>query len=752
MTCAACVARVESALRRTPGVRSAGVNFATRTATVWSDPQAPDDAALVRAVRGAGYDATVQRPAAGISNVDPFTTQEGHERRLRRRVIVACALAAPVAAIAMTHGAVPALHGAGARWAQFALTTPIFFWCAAPFHVAALRGLRRGLAGMDTLVSLGTTAAYGASVGALLWPRLFGAGHGPGGRHDAPVYFEAAAVIIALVLLGRFMEARATARTGGAIRRLIGLQPKTARVVRSGEELDVPIGDVAIGDLVLVRPGEKVPVDGVVESGESAADESMLTGESRPVDKRPGDEVFGATLNAGGALIVRTTRVGADTALQQIVRLVREAQGSKAPIARLADSVSAWFTPAVLLIAAIAGIAWWLGAPEGSRFEMALLTSVSVLVIACPCALGLATPTAIMVGTGRGAERGILIRSAAALEAARRLDVVVLDKTGTITEGRPRLVGVVAAPEIGESELLRLAAGAERRSEHPIAGAVVASALERALAPPEPERFRALAGLGVEARVDGRDVLVGKRKFLEERGVACAPLDALTDGAEARGATVLSVAIDGVGAGILIVADEVRATSREAVGALRALGLRVVMVTGDQPGPAHRVAERVGIPPEDVAAEASPSDKTAHVEQWQARGLRVAMVGDGVNDAPALARADVGVAMGSGTDVAMEAADVTIVRGDLRAVAEMASLSRATIRIVRQNLFWAFVYNVIGIPLAAGVFYPATGWLLSPMAASGAMALSSVSVVANSLRLRSWRGGSAGDRRSAASA
>jgi Cu+-exporting ATPase len=598
---------------------------------------------------------------------------------------------------------------------------------------------------MDTLVALGTGAAYIYSVVATIWPRLFveaaGAGTSAHASSDhgasqlAPVYFEAAAVIIVLVLLGRYLEARATARTGAAIRLLIGMQPRTARVVRDGSEVDVPIERVGVGELVLVRPGEKIPVDGLVESGESDVDESMLTGESEAVSKRAGSNVFGATMNTTGSLRVRVTRVGAETALQQIVRLVREAQGRKAPISRLADKVSGIFVPIVIAISATTFVVWWLASPQETRLGHALMTAVSVLIIACPCALGLATPTAIMVGTGRGASRGILIRGGDALERAHKISVMVLDKTGTITEGRPTLTDIVTVGggDIDPSELVRLAASIERESEHPLGAAIVRGAEERGLALADASGFRAIVGQGVEGVVDGRRGLIGKREMLEARAVRVT-LGAEAEALSAQGRTTVLVAVDGREAGVIGVSDRVRETSRGAIAGLREMGIEVVMITGDHPETARAVGAEVGV--ERVFARVLPGEKAAHVSDLQKGGRVVGMVGDGINDAPALAQADVGFAVGTGTDIAIESADVTLMRADLRAVVDAIRLSRATMRTIKQNLFWAFVYNVIGIPIAAGLLFPWTGWLLSPMIASGAMAFSSVSVVLNSLRLR----------------
>jgi Cu+-exporting ATPase len=607
---------------------------------------------------------------------------------------------------------------------------------------------------MDTLVAMGTGAAYLYSLAATIMPEFFAgfttgaaaaahgtpAGHATGGAgaaHMVPVYYEAAAVIIVLILLGKYFEARATGRTTAAIKRLIGLQAKTARVVRDGQEQDVPIEAVIVGDRVLVRPGEKIPVDGTVESGQSAVDESMLTGESMPVEKAAGDSVFGATINTTGALRLVATKVGADSALQQIVRLMQEAQGSKAPIARLADRISGVFVPIVIAIAVVTFGAWWFVSPADTRLSMALVTAVSVLIIACPCALGLATPTAIMVGTGRGAEQGILIKGGEALETAHRLTAIVLDKTGTITHGKPAVTNVTPAAGFDAAELLRLAASAEQHSEHPLAAAIVREAVGRGVALSEPAQFTAVVGHGVEATVEGKKLLVGKAALLQQRGVSITLADRAAELA-ASGRTPMFVAVDGREAGIIAVADTIRPESKDAIATMHGLGLRVVMMTGDNRRTADAVASQVGV--DQVYAEVLPKDKADKVKALQAEGHIVGMVGDGINDAPALAQADVGLAVGTGTDVAMESADITLMRGDLRAVPQAIALSHATMRAIKQNLFWAFIYNLIGIPIAAGLLYPFTGWLLSPIIASAAMAFSSVSVVLNSLRLARAKG------------
>ncbi|MFM9996919.1 MAG: heavy metal translocating P-type ATPase [Phycisphaerales bacterium] len=757
MTCAACAGRIEKRLGRQPGVSAAHVNFATKIATVRYDPATTEPATLARVVEEIGYSAIV--PDSSATGGGPraradhgehaahLTIDETEARGLLTRTVVGAVLSIPVLVIAMAHGTVEAFNTPWINWVQLALTTPVLFWCGSRFFRSAWKGLRHGSANMDTLVALGTGAAYLASLIATVRPEFI-AGLSGAAAHTAtadggapgivPVYYEAASVIIVLILLGKLLEARATGRTTAAITRLIGLQPRTARVVRGGAEHDVPVEGVAVGDLLLVRPGETVPVDGQVESGQSAVDESMLTGESLPVDKGLGEQVFGATMNTTGVLRVRAIRVGEDTALSRIVRLVREAQGSKAPLARLADRVSGVFVPVVIVVAAVTFAAWWVASPADTRLSLSLMTAVSVLIIACPCALGLATPTAIMVGTGRGAERGILIRSGAALEAAHRLTVVVLDKTGTITEGKPALTDLNLPPGavLTEPAMLCAAASAEKSSEHPLARAIVRAATERGLPLAEPTTFRALIGRGVEATIDGHAVLVGTAALLTDRGVAVT-LAARAAELASLGRTPMFVAIDGREAGLLGVADTIKPGSKGAIARLRAMGLRVVMMTGDNRRTADAVGAEVGV--DQVFAEVLPEGKAERVAALRAEGHVVGMVGDGINDAPALAGADVGISLGTGTDAAIESSDITLIRGDLRAVPEAIALSRATMRTIRGNLFWAFAYNVLSIPIAAGVLYPFTGWLLSPMIASATMALSSVSVVLNSLRLRRAR-------------
>jgi Cu+-exporting ATPase len=614
-------------------------------------------------------------------------------------------------------------------WVLLALATPVQFWVGASYHRDFLRDLRHRSASMATLVSIGTSAAYLFSLAVTLWPEAF-AGAG------AMTYYETSAVVITLVVLGRWLEARARGRTSEAIRRLLSLAPRTARVVRDGVEREIPTGEIAVGDLIRIRPGERVPVDGLVVEGVSAVDESMLTGESLPAEKAPGAAVAAGTVNRTGSFVFQATRVGSETTLARIVRLVQEAQGSRAPIQRLADRVAAVFVPVVLVIAA-ATFAVWLAVGPQPRLAMALTTAVAVLVIACPCAMGLATPTAIMVGTGRGAEHGILIRSAAALELLHRVDTVVFDKTGTLTVGRPEVTDVVAAGGVGEDDALALAAAAEQGSEHPLGEAIVRAAKERGLAMPPVSEFATVPGQGVDAMAPEGRVLLGNRRLMETRGIDASALAVRAAALEAEGKTVMHLAFGGRLLAVVAAADVLKPEASATVARLRGRGLGVVMLTGDNRRTAEAVARRAGI--DRVSAEVLPEAKAAEVRRLREAGAIVAMVGDGINDAPALAEASVGLAMGSGTDVAIDAADVTLMRGDLRGVPAAIDLSRRTMRIVKENLAWAFGYNVVLIPVAAGVLYPVGGVLLSPILAGAAMAFSSVSVVLNSLRLKRWK-------------
>jgi Cu+-exporting ATPase len=659
---------------------------------------------------------------------------------MTRRLRFALSLAVPLLVLVMGPMLVPGAHGllppAAQAVLELLLATPVVLWAGWPFFERMARSFRSGRFNMFTLIGIGTGVAWAYSVLAVAAPGLFAASLR---AHDGQVgrYFESAAVIVALVLLGQVLELRARARTGGAIRALLGLAPKTARRLEAeGHEADVPLEDVRVGDRLRVRPGEKVPVDGVVVEGSSAVDEAMVSGEPLPVEKVAGSRVTGSTINGTGSFVMRAERVGRDTLLARIVQLVAEAQRSRAPIQRLADRVAAWFVPAVVLAAALAFLAWALVGPE-PRLAHALVAAVSVLIIACPCALGLATPMAIMVGVGRGASSGVLWKDAAALETLARVDTLVVDKTGTLTEGKPRLVAVVDLDGGDGAESLRLAASLERGSEHPLAAAVVAAAEARGLALAPAADFRSHTGRGLTGTVEGRTLVLGNAVLLEQQGVDAAPLAALAAGEQAEGRTVLLLAVDGGPRALLSAADTLKASAREAIRDLQAEGLRVVMLTGDGRTAAEAVARALGI--ERFEAEVLPERKAAVVQALQREGRRVAMAGDGVNDAPALAAAQVGIAMGTGTDVAIQSAGVTLVKGDLRGIVRARRLSRATVSNIRQNLFWAFFYNALGIPIAAGVLYPWLGWLLSPMLAAAAMSLSSVTVIANALRLRHAR-------------
>ena len=663
---------------------------------------------------------------------------------MRRRFVVSAILTAPVLLWTMAEMFWHGLHEAApaVQWGQLVLATPVVLWGGWPFFVRAARSIRSLRLNMFTLIGIGTGAAYGYSVVATLAPGLFPPSfRGTGGRLE--VYFEAAAAIVTLVLLGQVLELRARGRAAGAIRALLNLAPRTARRLREGREEDVPLSQVRPGDRLRVRPGEKVPTDGVVLEGTSAVDESLMTGESIPVAKGPGDGVIGGTVNGTGGLVMRAERVGAETLLAQMVRLVGEAQRSRAPVQRVADAVAGYFVPAVVACSATTFAAWAIWGPAPALAH-AMVNAVAVLIIACPCALGLATPMSVMVAVGRGAIAGVLIRDAEALELLEKVEVLVVDKTGTLTEGRPSVVGVVAVPPHDEDELLALAATLERGSEHPLAGAIVRAAEQRRLALADATDFRAITGKGVTGRsagplsgVQGRAVALGNAALLKELGIEVGELAARAEAMRNEGQTVVFLAVDGRAAGILGVADPIKASTPEAIDMLRHEGVRVVLVTGDSRATAEAVAATLGIG--EVHAEVRPEEKGQIVRQIQSQGRRVAMAGDGVNDAPALAAADVGIAMGAGTDVAMESAGVTLVKGDLRGIARARRLSRAAMRNIRQNLFFALVYNLLGVPVAAGVLWPFTGLLLNPMIAAAAMSFSSVSVVANALRLRRLR-------------
>ncbi len=715
MSCASCVAKVEKALKSVPGVLDVSVNLAAEKATVRLAHKQVTVEKLKEAVRRIGYDVPEEKPDAHADH------HKEYEGQLRHRLIVSAALTIPIFLL-MYPGMLGLKLPVPDQWnylVQLLLATPVQFWAGWQFYRGAWAALRNKTADMNTLIAVGTTAAYGYSA---LLPLFSAHGH-------MDLYFDTSAAIITLILLGRLLEARAKGRTSEAIKKLIGLQAKTARVIRDGQERDIPVEDVQVGDVVLVRPGEKIPVDGIVVEGASTVDESMITGESLPIEKRPGDEVIGATLNKTGSFKFRATKVGSETALAQIIKLVEEAQSAKPPIAKLADVIASYFVPAVIGIAIIAFVGWYFFGPQPALTK-ALLNFVAVLIIACPCALGLATPTSIMVGTGKGAEHGILIRGSDALEMAHKLTTIVLDKTGTVTKGRPEVTDILTISGISEEQLVQLAASVERVSEHPLGEAIVKRAQERHLTLTEARDFSAIPGHGIRASINGHHVLVGNLQLMRDENVT---LDGLLEHAErfsAEGKTPVFVAQDGQALGVIAIADTVKEGAREAVAALKTLGLEVVMITGDNKKAADAIARQVGI--EQVFAEILPSEKAEIVKRLQAQGRIVAMVGDGINDAPALAQADVGIAIGTGTDVAMEASDITLVGGDLRGVVTAIALSRATIRNIWQNLFWAFIYNTVLIPVAA------LG-LLNPILAAGAMGLSSVSVVSNALRLRKFR-------------
>jgi Cu+-exporting ATPase len=733
MTCASCVRSVETALAHVPGVASAEVNLANERATVRL-ADAVEPGALVHAVERAGYGALVipEGDAARAAAVeDERALRLRYVGSLRRRLIVAGVLGAATMVLSMASHVIPELeHAEWRAYALFLLATPVQVWAGAPFYRAAWNAARHGTSNMNTLIAVGTTAAYGFSVAATFLPGIFIAN---GLEPHANLYYETSSAIIALVLAGRFMEARARAHTGDAIRSLLALGAKTARVRRpGGVEEDVPIEHLVVGDVVLVRPGETIATDGLILAGSSSVDESMLTGESIPVEKAAGAEVTGGTLNLTGAFRFRATRVGQATTLAQIVRLVEDAQGSKAPIQRLVDDVASVFVPVVFAIAGLAFAVWVLFGPE-PRLSFAITAFIAVLIIACPCALGLATPTAIMVGTGRGAARGILIKSAQALEAAQRIDTVAFDKTGTLTVGRPEVTDVLVCADYGENESIQLMASAELRSEHPLARAVLEAARTRGLSPAEPERFEYFPGHGVHAVVEGHDVFVGNKAFAVAHGFADLG-DGLLSHHESAGKTPLVATVDGKPLAILALADVPRSAAKEAIDDLRRMGLRTLLVSGDTRRTAEAIARTLGI--DEVRAEVRPDGKAALISELQRAGRKVAMVGDGVNDAPALAQADLGIAIGSGTDVAIASAGIVLVGGDPRGVPRALRLARKTVGTIRTNLFWAFFYNVALIPLAAGAFYPFLRVLLSPILAAAAMGVSSVTVVTNSLRLR----------------
>lgn len=744
MSCASCASTIEQAIQSIPGVINCTVNFGVEQATVTYDAKQTNSDQITYAVSEVGYSAhPISEPGEEEDDTER-TVRKAEQQDLKRKVIVGGILSVLLIIGTLEHigiSLLSPLQWLAIPWVQLILAFPVQFWVGQSFYRGAISAFRHRTADMNTLIALGTTIAYFYSVWTTINPIFFlSQGLKP------EVYFEASTVIITLTLVGRFLENRAKGETSEAIRKLMGLQAKTARVVRDRKEMDIPIAEVVVGDVVVVRPGEKIPVDGEVIAGSSVVDESMITGESIPTTKQPGDDVIGATINKTGSFRFQATRVGKDTALAQIVKLVQQAQGSKAPIQKLADQVTAWFVPAVIGLA-IATFAIWFDFM--GNLTLSMITMVGVLIIACPCALGLATPTSVTVGIGKGAENGILIKGADSLELAHQIQTIVLDKTGTITQGKPGVTDFATMLEVDRHNnqawaiepltLLRLAGAVERNSEHPLAEAVVTYAESQSglKALPEAEKFEAIAGSGVQGVVEGRLVQIGTQRWMDELGIETLPLHAQKVAWEDAGKTAVFVAVDGRLQGLIGIADTIKPSSPAAIRAMQRMGLEVVMLTGDNRRTAEAIAQQVGI--RRILAEVRPDQKADTVKKLQAEGKVVAMVGDGINDAPALAQADVGLAIGTGTDVAIAASDITLISGDLQGIVTAIKLSRATMRNIRQNLFFAFAYNVAGIPLAAGILFPFFGWLLNPIIAGAAMAFSSVSVVSNALRLRQFQ-------------
>ncbi len=732
MTCAACVRRVEMALKDLEGVTDVAVNLATAKATITHGAAWGGEAALQQTVIDQGYEYLGVQDASGE---DPIrVAREKEYKDLRHRFIAGAVLSVPIFLGSMQHW-FPFLMGVPRQPVlilTFILTTPVVFWVGSRFLIGAFKAAKQKTTDMNTLVAVGALAAYLYSTLATFWPHFFMVAD-----LMPHVYYDGAAIIITLIILGRMLEARAKGKTGLAIQRLMGLKPKTARVIRGDQEVDIAIESVRKGDLIRVRPGEKIPTDGIVVSGSSTVDESMLTGESMPAVKESGQDVFAATMNRTGSFTFRATKIGAETALAQIIRLVEEAQGSKAPIQRLADRVASVFVPVVFAIAILTFVVWYYVVPD-QTFSRALLNFVSVLVIACPCALGLATPTAVMVGTGLGAENGILIKGGESLENASKLTMVVFDKTGTLTRGTPEVTDILTAPGMSQERVLQAALSLEVLSEHPLAQAIAEKARKENMTPLPAEQFEAVSGLGARAMVNGRMHLLGNLRFMEAAGVEMNGLDQAATRLSAEGKSCVFIAVNNQATGVIGLSDVPKDTAAEALTDLKKMGLKVAMISGDHVQTARSVGAMLGI--DQILAEVLPGDKASEIKRLQSQGQVVAMVGDGINDAPALAAADIGIAIGAGTDVAIEASDITLMNNDLRSVAAAIRLSFATVKVIRQNLFWAFIYNIIGIPIAAGVLYPFGGILLNPEFAAAAMALSSVSVVSNSLRLRrTWK-------------
>ncbi|MDO8571739.1 MAG: heavy metal translocating P-type ATPase [bacterium] len=726
MHCASCVSVIEGSLKEIDGVSQALVNLAIEKATVTYDPAKVTDEKLQSAVANVGYQALITEEIKTES-------EENGEKQKELRSLLGKVTVSLVLGGLILWGSFPGLMETAPPflkdfWVQLFLATPVQFWAGFPFYRATISALKHRTANMDTLVVIGTTVAYVYSAGVTAFPQIvqqIGV--------EAVPYFDVATIIIGLILLGRYFEAKAKAGTSEAIKKLIGLQAKTARVIRDGKDVDVPMSEVVIGDSIRVRPGEKIPVDGVILDGESSIDESMVTGESIPVDKAKGDIVIGATFNKTGTFAFKATKIGQETMLAQIIKLVQEAQGSKAPIQRLADRVSSYFVPVVLVLAVATFVLWYDFGPIPSLL-FALLNTVAVLIVACPCAMGLATPTAIMVGTGKGAENGILIKDAESLETAHKINTVIFDKTGTLTKGKPEVTDVVEKGTLSKDELLRLAGSIEKGSEHSLAESIVKAAEMKGLALSSVEKFQAITGHGVEGVVEGKRIFFGNKRLMDKEGVDVTDAMKQMSEMENAGKTVMILGIEGKLAGLIAVADVIKETARDGIAALRKLGIEVIMITGDNQRTANAIGKSLGI--ERILAEVLPDEKEAEVRKIQAEGKKVVMVGDGINDAPALAAADVGIAMGSGTDVAIEAANITLINKDLKSVAAAIILSKKTMRTIKLNLFWAFAYNIILIPVAMGVLYPFWGILLNPIFASVAMATSSISVVANSLLLK----------------
>jgi P-type Cu+ transporter len=740
MSCASCASNIESAIRDVPGVIECNVNFGVEQASIKYNPQKTDLEAIQTAVEAAGYSAYSLQQLEMVTGEDERekADRKAADRSLKQKVIVG-----GVISFLLIFGSLPMMTGLKFPlipgwlhnpWLQLILTTPVQFWCGYGFYIHAGQAFKRHAATMDTLIASGTSAAYFYSLFATIFPGFFlNQGLMP------EVYYETAAIVITLILLGQLFESRAKGQTSDAIRKMMGLQARDARVIRNGQEIDVPIAEVQLDDVIFVRPGEKIPVDGEIIEGSSSIDEAMVTGESLPVKKQPGDEVIGATINKTGSFKFKATRVGKDTVLAQIVKLVQDAQGSKAPIQRLADRVTGWFVPGVIAIAIATFVIWF---NIMGNISLALITTVGVLIIACPCALGLATPTSVMVGTGKGAENGILIKGAESLELAHKIQTIVLDKTGTITQGQPTVTDYITLRGVANNQelhLLGLVAAVERNSEHPLAAAIVRYAQSQQVEIAPVQHFEAIAGSGVQGVVSARLVQIGTKRWMSELGISTEALRQQQGSWEADGKTVVLVAVDNELAGMIGIADAIKANSPAAIKALRKLNLEVVMLTGDNQATADAIAREVGII--RVFAEVRPEQKATKIQELQqeGKGKIVAMVGDGINDAPALAQADVGIAIGTGTDIAIAASDITLISGELQGIVTAIELSKATMNNIRQNLFFAFIYNILGIPIAAGILFPIFGWLLNPIIAGAAMALSSVSVVTNALRLRNFK-------------